>query len=128
MRHRPLDLLNTPRRRRGVAWLATVALLVNALLPTAFLVGAAQAWQPIAIGFCRAAHNDLPPAGKPAAPALEHCIFCFVVAVAPAPTPPAALAEPQVAAAVGAVSLAAWLPRRPVRFAAAQPRGPPVAA
>ncbi len=116
------------RRRDGMAWLAVIALLVNVLLPAALLAAAPGA-STTGVGFCGAAHGNFAPAGGPTVPAVgHHCILCLVAGVAPAPAPPASLAAPRFVGTADAPSL----PIRPaphcVPFAAAQPRGPPVAA
>jgi hypothetical protein len=122
---RPCRFWNDLGWRGGAAWFAAVALLVNVLLPTAFLVGAAQSSRPVAIGFCGAVPAGAVPTGQPAAPAERHCVFCLVAAVAPAPSPPAVLASVRlVKLAAGTPIAAAPRPQRQ-RFAAAQPRAPP---
>jgi hypothetical protein len=121
---------NRIRRRRAtaVAWLATVAMLVNVLLPTALLFGAQQDGAPAAVAICGAAPHDPGRHGNPTLPAGHHCVCCVVAAAAPAPATAAQLLPPSFAGIAGpALPSGGPLPRR-LRFAAALPRAPPAAA
>jgi len=126
--HHPRNCSATSRWRGGTAWLATIGLLVNILLPSAFLVGAGGGAKSASIVFCGAAAHDTAPSPQPAGQRAPHCIFCLVTAVAPAPTPLAAILAPRLAGAAATIAIAPPLLRSQPRFVAAQPRGPPVAA
>ncbi len=116
------------RRRNASAWLAVVALLVNVLLPSALFVAAPDT-PTTSIGFCGAAHGNFAPDGGPAVPAAgHHCIFCLVAGVAPGPAPAPNLAAPRLIGAAELPALPVHRASRHVSFAAAQPRGPPLAA
>ncbi len=122
VKHSAVDSRSNRRRRGFSAWLAIVALLLEALLPAGFAV-AAPADTPV-IGFCgkgpAPGQNELPPAGA-------HCIYCLVAAVGPAPAAMPPLAAPQFVDVVALPPFRRRLVDRPAPFAAAQPRGPPVA-
>jgi hypothetical protein len=105
------------RRRAGLAWLAVVALLINALLPAALSAAPAGGF---AAGMCGHAPDRAPllPVG-----AAHDCALCCVAA-APPRLPPAEFAGLDVAGAAEIVVPAAAPPAfSPCR--APQPRGPP---
>jgi len=105
------------RRRRGLAWLGIVALLINALLPAA-LSAVPAAGAGLAAGMC-----GHPPDRSPLLPgaAVHQCPLCCLVA---APSPPPAAGLLRLRLVIAAVAAAAAAPS-PSPYRAAQPRGPP---
>lgn len=123
-------------RHRLPAWIALVAMLALALLPTvshalAFARGG-SAWAEVCTPQgMRLVALDASQTADPAAPVqaaghLEHCPFCALAADAPPlpPAPAAALPQPLAATAVPALFLQA--PRPLFAWASAQPRAPPL--
>jgi len=119
-RARPLSPTRSPPA--VAAWLAILALLINAVWPAALASGGeAQAGAAVA-GFC----GGSAPGGKsPAMPARHHCPLCLAAASGFAPATPVRLVPPRIigSAAPAALPAATAVPHLP--FAAAQPRGPP---
>jgi hypothetical protein len=115
-------------RHAWAAWLSIVALLIDALLPSAVsaatLAGAATA----PLKLCGAADDGHLP-GKQAPPApLRHCPLCAAYAAGlPPGRPGVALALFTEGDAPLAVSAAAIAPPDHRAYAAAQPRAPPLA-
>ena len=127
MRERTRENSNRPPHA-ALAWLAILALLVDALLPTA--VAAVAGRDPLRAArsiYCGATPNQPSPSKRsPAVP--HHCVFCLVAATGLLPGHAPAVPAPQfaeIAVIPFAVSEAA---PKPLAYAAAQPRGPPVAA
>ena len=126
-------MLSTALRRRNIAWLALVAMLALALLPTvshalAFAQGGKSAWAEICTpqGMKVVAVESAPgDEGTSVAAHLEHCPYCAQAATT--------LGMPPAPAAVAALALAAIeppasflnAPRTLFAWAAAQPRAPP---
>ena len=113
-------------RKRPVAWIVTLALLLGAFAPVLSAWAAAHAGPGQTI--CSAAGHARPATGPgtPATPGSPHCGWCVVhTPVGPPPAPPAALAPtaPQPQPLV--------VPRSRPQGAAlapyAAPRGPPAA-
>ena len=115
------------RRRAGLTWLAILALLVDALVPTA--VSAVAETDPLAAGrvYCGATPSQPNPVKQ--TPAVQHhCVFCLAAATGLLPGyVPAVSAPPFAAIAVAAFAISEAAPE-PAAYSAAQPRGPPVAA
>jgi hypothetical protein len=116
------------RRHAGLAWLAVLALLIEALLPTA--IAAVAALDPAAAGgslYCGATPAEPGPA-KQSRTAPHHCILCLAATNGLAPGHPPAAPAPRFAEiAVAAFASSEGL-SEPLAYMAAQPRGPPVAA
>jgi hypothetical protein len=110
------------------AWLAIVALLIDAMLPTALAAvpRAGPAGPPLAM--CRAGTADpLPAKSAPDLPP-RHCALCAVCALALLPARPAALFARRVdGTAHPEVPVAASFGASRHDYAAALPRAPPVA-
>ena len=119
------DWSGKKRRRAGLAWLAIVSLLIDALLPTAITAAAAPP-TPVETVYCGARPGQSGPTKRsPTAP--RHCVLCLtaVAGIAPAPSPGVLAPGFAEIAIVKAVVLAAE--PKPPDHAATQPRGPPVA-
>jgi len=114
-------------RRSGLTWLAILAVLVDALVPTA--VSAAAKADPLAAGriYCGATPSQPNPVKQsPAVP--HHCVFCLAAAIGLLPGyAPAVPAPPLTEIAVAAFAISEAAPK-PLANSAAQPRGPPVGA
>jgi hypothetical protein len=110
--------------RASLAWLAVLALLINALLPASLTAAAAGTSREAASGWCGSGHADHQPA-KNTAPALcDHCILCSAASGFP---PPVAAngGLPGMIATVPPVGIAVADPPALSVFGSAQPRGPP---
>lgn len=124
--------LSAPARRRA-AWIALVAVLAFALLPTlsrAMAVAAGGGWTEVCtpqgmkwVSLDAAAAEDTAPVGAPAS--LDHCALCGLSAEAAAPLP--ATAPPPLLPLRGAAppSLFLQAPATLHAWRSAQPRGPP---
>lgn len=129
MNRRRASVPDQPRRtigRGAAAWLALVALLVQALLPST-IAAAQQLGGGYSLAVCGAMSGtvkDRPDA--PTCPA-AHCVLCLVAAVGAASVPqPAGLIPPQ-RRAEKAPPLPEPEATRRAAITAAQPRGPPAA-
>ncbi|HEX3535899.1 MAG TPA: DUF2946 family protein [Stellaceae bacterium] len=112
------------KRRRGIAWLAVLALLINALVPTSLAAAAAGQGPATVSGWCGTGPGGHPPDRGSAPPICNHCILCtaasaFAPPVATGIRAPARLAT---AAPGGITPDSAAFPHA---YVAAQPRGPP---
>ena len=110
------------------AWLAVVALLINALLPST-LTGLSAAERPaLAAAFCGHVPANPPPGLPLPAPCDHQCPLCCL---APPGCPPPSGVGVAVPGLVGAAALAA-APEGPAPFhftyGSPQPRGPPATA
>jgi hypothetical protein len=112
------------RSRSGTAWLAVLALLINALLPASLSVAAPE--QHIASGWCGSAPGHSDPVKDGGLAPCERCILCCTAApTALEPPAPAGIRSPTLITflsrgevpAVAAPQRSSWRP--------AQPRGPP---
>lgn len=126
-------MLIAARRRRNIAWLALVAMLAMALLPTvshalAFAQNGKSTWAEICTpqGMKVVAVATAPgDEGAPAAAHLEHCPYCAQTAtMLGMPPAPAALAAFPVAG-IEPPALFLHAPRTLFVWVAAQPRAPP---
>ena len=124
MRGRARDSKNR-RRHPGLAWLAILALLIDTLLPTA--ISAAADASPSATGiYCGATPGKHGPT-KQSRTAPHHCALCLAVTTGLPPGHRVAVLAPRfVEMAVAAFAVSDAVPE-PLAYAAAQPRGPPVA-
>ena len=115
------------RRRAASAWLATVALLLQALLPTGLVAAAGfDRWANATRIYCGTRDGPEAPAKKKGA-APHHCVLCLAAAAGAAPATAPAVPRPRLAEmVVGGITAGDHVPE-PSRYAAAQPRGPPVA-
>jgi hypothetical protein len=117
----------TAKRRNAVAaWLAIIALLIDALLPAAVSAATPDAAAPTAM--CSAAAG-VPSPGR-TAPTLptRHCALCAGVIAALLPSRPGEFAARLLAGAVHPANIkAATAETRHAEYAAAQPRAPPPA-
>jgi hypothetical protein len=115
------------RRFARIAWLAVVALLLDALLPAALAVAAPLDRQAPNGAYCGAIGHGPGSNRTPATAPRHHCIFCLVAAAGTAPpTVPAMTTWPSAALPAGDDLRRHGLPRQRAAFASAQPRGPPV--
>jgi hypothetical protein len=113
------------RRHAGLAWLAIVSLLLEALLPTAFAAAAAGLEADGSRSYCGASGGDSGPS-KQSRAAPRHCVFCLAAVPGLAPGYLPSVLAPgfagiAVAGPVGGEMIRGSLARR-----WAQPRGPPV--
>ena len=111
----------------GLAWLAIVALLINALVPTA--ISAASVAGTVIAGhgaLCGAGSGGTGPV-KETPPAPHHCICCLGGAIGGfLPTRAPTLSQREYGAAIiKEFATDAAIPRR-VAYGAPQPRGPPI--
>jgi len=116
------------RWRARFAWIAIVAVLSNALLPSAFAVGVGRLGtdnSAVRLGFCSAIPaRDAPAKTKPAL-IVRHCALCAAAQYVSSPSRQAVLASPLVVAGEtfsirGTMRANAW-----PRHCRAQPRAPP---
>ncbi|HTZ35174.1 MAG TPA: DUF2946 family protein [Stellaceae bacterium] len=111
--------------RRGLAWVAIFALLIDALLPSALAAAASRDDAGAIAALCLHAGSPLPEKPSPALPP-HHCALCATAALgllpggAPLPTGPLV-----VAAAIPSFGLPAAIPVRRSDWSPAQPRAPP---
>ena len=121
----------TRRHRRLTVWIALLAMLAFALVPTLSRALApaqgASTWAEICTpqGMRRVALADGDPAPTPASPSLDHCAFCGLSGDGPAPLPAAQprLPQPPGCASVPSRHLQASRPQPEWRRA--QARAPP---
>jgi hypothetical protein len=110
-----------------LAWLAVVAVLINALVPTAISAASASGASIAAnSAFCGAVSGGTGPA-KQSTPAAHRCICCLAGAVGgflPAP-PSAPLPREHAAAFIEKFSTDAATATH-FAYGAARPRGPPI--
>jgi len=121
----------SPRWRARFASIAIVAVLSNALLPSAFAVGIGRLGtdsSAVRVGFCSA----IPARGTPAKtkPALivHHCALCAAAQYLLSPSRQAGLALPPVVAGEAAPLPRVTAPNAFQGHSRAQPRAPPVLA
>src|SRR5947209_7809986 len=76
------------RRRVGIAWLAVLALLINALVPASLSVAAGHR-QAVGSGWCGAAPGGPEPGNGTAPRICDHCILCAAAANGLEPPNPA---------------------------------------
>lgn len=118
---------NNGRRRRhaGLAWLAALTLLIDALLPAALSAATGLAASATGI-YCGATPAQHDPA-KQGQSAPHHCVLCIAAPAGLAPGHPPAVSAPRFAEFT--VPSFGFFERlaEPLAYAAAQPRGPPVA-
>ena len=123
MRERTRD--RERQRRPALAWLAILALLIDALLPTALSAAADPSAAATGI-YCGAIPGKRGPAKQDQA-APHHCTFCLAAIAGLAPGHPAAVPAPRLAEiAVASFAISEVAPE-PLAYAAARPRGPPLA-
>ena len=111
--------------RAGLAWLAIIALLINAFLPTA--ISAARTHGALIVGngaLCGAAPGA--PA-KHTSPAPHHCVLCLAAAAGVVPAHGPTRLPPQYAAVAAPEFPAREPPPARLAYGAARPRGPPIA-
>src|SRR5690348_3829447 len=114
------------KRRRGVAWLAILALLINALMPASLAAASAGQGSEAVTGWCGSGPAGHQPENGSTPPVCNHCILCSV-ASGFAPTMAGVRASALLATAIlGDIAPAA--PPFLSAHNAAQPRGPPAAA
>ena len=115
------------KRRCGVAWLAVLALLINALVPASLAVASALHSAEAMSGWCGTSPDGHQPT-KGAAPVIcNHCILCAAASGLAPPGATAAVAPAPTAILIAGGVTPATLPRLSA-YRPAQPRGPPVAA
>jgi hypothetical protein len=120
-----------PLRRRAAAWIATCAILFNALAPAM-----AHRIDPLAAattgsGLCSAVdatehgaqHKDSRHDGPSHSPA--HCLLCVLHTATVGPPPASAIAPIAIGAPPAPAVVRSANPVLPRRWAAAQPRAPP---
>ena len=111
------------QRDAALAWLAVVALLINALLPVGLSGIPTGRASGLIAGFCGHA-PDYPPSGLPLPPE-HHCPLCCAT---PSGTPPidaSKITGPSLIDHI-AIALALTAPgQRPFPHGSPQPRGPP---
>ena len=113
--------------RRTVAWLAILALLIQALVPASLAAAAALQGPRNASGWCGTGPGGHEPDSGSPPPVCNHCILC-AVSTGFAPTAATGVAAPApISILIGSGIAEAALPR-PLLYHQAQPRGPPVAA
>ena len=114
------------KRRRSVAWLAILALLINALMPASLAAASAGQGSKVVAGWCGSGPGGHQPENGSAPPVCNHCILCSV-ASGFAPTATGVRASVLLATAF----LGGFTPATTTflsAYTAAQPRGPPAAA
>jgi hypothetical protein len=113
------------QRRASVAWLAVLALLINALLPASLTATAAGKSRAAGSGWCGSGLADHQPV-KDAAPAVcDHCILCSTASGFPSPVGTDVEMPSLVVIATRGVIASAGPPPSSA-YSPAQPRGPPV--
>ena len=120
--------MRTRRRRVRIAWLAVLALLINALIPASFAAAADGQGREAISGWCGAAHgdqrlrNDAPPVH------CRCCVLCATAAIGLEPPAVIGAVLPRLIAAPagGYATLAEPVPRHAHRLG--EPRGPPAQA
>lgn len=111
----------------GLAWLAIVSLLLQALLPTGLAAAAGFDRSVEATRFYCGASGVRHAPEKEKGTTARHCALCLAAMVGMAPAPKLALSSPRLAGMfAGSIAASDAVPK-PLRYAAAQPRGPPVA-
>lgn len=113
------------RRRAGIAWLAVLALLINALVPASLAIAAGQGREAVS-GWCGTAHGSPQPGNGAAAPFCDHCAVCAVAFGLEPPAATGTVAPTPIAISVGSLFTPIALPRLSA-YRPSQPRGPPVA-
>lgn len=125
-----LTVTFTTRQRHLAAWIALVAALALALMPTLSRALAHGTGNPALAEVCSAQGMLMPAAGDEGAPAqaghlLDHCAYCGFASHGAAPLPANPLG-PVAAAAGVSMPAAFWQAPRPLHpWRAAQPRAPP---
>lgn len=120
----------TARHRHLAAWIALVAALALALMPTLSRALAHGTGNPALAEVCSAHGTRAPMAGDEGAPAqarhvLDHCAYCGFASQGAAPLPVSPVG-PVAVAAGGGMPAAFWQAPRPLHpWRAAQPRAPP---
>jgi hypothetical protein len=116
------------RWRARFAWIAIVAVLSNALLPSAFAVGVGRLGvdsSAARLGFCSAIPaKDTPAKTKPAL-IVHHCALCAAAQYVLSPSRQAVLASPLVVAGETFSIRGTTGPNVSPRHCRAQPRAPP---
>lgn len=118
--------------RRAAAWIALVAMLAFALLPTlSRAMATAGGWAEVCTPTGMKWVSVAPDGGAPDAPmavSLDHCALCSLATEGAAPLPAAPVLP--LAVAPGSEAPQAWLHAACTAHAwrSAQPRGPPAAA
>jgi hypothetical protein len=112
-------------RHPGLTWLAILALLIDALLPTA-ISAAADAPASATSIYCGSTPGKHGPTKQsPATP--HHCALCLAITTALAPGHLMAVPAPRFAEIAVAGFANSEAAPAPIAYAAPQPRGPPVA-
>lgn len=111
------------RPRAEIAWLAVVALLINALLP-ASLAAVARAQENVS-GWCGTHPPGHGTKQDPAAPLCDRCLLCFSPTTVLGPPVPAGASVPAQIAIPVTRSIALKLAAPRPSYRPAQPRGPP---
>ena len=111
------------RCKGAIAWLAVLALLINALIPASLAVAGGQD-APALSGWCGAGLGHQPAKPDPAT-VCNHCILCAPTATALGPPAAAQAGAPTPITVPIRPGLAPDVLRQVLRNKSAQPRGPP---
>lgn len=112
-------------RRIGIAWVAVLALLINALVPASWAAAAGQSGQPSS-GWCGTGRHGDAPLKAPAPSLCDRCLLCVAPASGLEPPVPTRVGTPaRIATPIRlAVTMTAVAKQSP--YDSAQPRGPPI--
>jgi hypothetical protein len=116
------------RWRARFAWIAIVAVLSNALLPSAFAVGVGRLGtdsSAVGIGFCSAIPAREAPAKTKPALIVHHCALCAAAQYVSSPSRQAVLDSPLVVVGETFFVRGTMGPKAWPRHCRAQPRAPP---
>jgi hypothetical protein len=116
------------RWRARFAWIAIVAVLSNALLPSAFAVGTGRLGtdnSDVRLGFCNAIPGRDAPAKTRPSLIVHHCALCAAVADLLPPWRSAGLTSPSVSVSEAFAPRRIMTPSASSRHSQAQPRAPP---
>jgi len=116
------------RWRARFAWIAIVAVLSNALLPSAFAVGVGRLGtdsSAVQLGFCSAIPARHAPAKTKPALIVHHCALCAAAQYVLSPSRQAVLASPLVVVGETFSICGTTGPNNSPRHCRAQPRAPP---
>jgi hypothetical protein len=116
-----------PKRRRGIAWLALLALLINALVPASLAAGSVRPGPDTVSGWCGSGAAGHLPAKEPATAICHHCILCTAASGLTPPLEPG-IGLPVLIAMTVRAGIASTDAAPRSAYSPAQPRGPPAAA
>jgi hypothetical protein len=121
--------IRTRRRRARIAWLAVLALLINALIPASFTVAAAAGQgREVMSGWCDAAYGDQRPGNDVAPVSCRCCVLCATAAIGLEPPAVTGAVLPRLIATLAGGYSTPAEPAQRHAYRLAQPRGPPAQA